>query len=1078
MMFTLKELNKIRSFMLLIVFALAMILPSSFVHAKTLTPIRAGFFISNSPLMKHDENFKNKSGYAYEYLQAIGNYAGWKYEYVYDDFPTLYQQLLRGEIDLLVDVSRTPEREKQLLFPTQAMGREVYYLYVNKNYSNLTPENVLSNINGKSIAVTPNTIQKNMLIKWLADNNLSCNLVDYQDSKERSAALSDGTVDALLEIRFFADNCCRPVAEIGHSEYYVALAAGREDLLAQLNIAQENLRRIDPNWYGNHFSTYFRKLLVGNELTPEETTWLEGHTRIMCGIDKKTSLYLTDAFKEIMSGIISTLKLQQKVDVHFITYENHEELLAALNREEIQIAFPLYNNPEAADNNNYSIVADTNTFVIDSIRLKNDFSPVNRIAVPKGKIATSYVKEHFSAEIIECDIPEHCLDLVINGEADMAIMLDNGIKPLLKAKATYDNLQITQLGKPISIGFGVRNDENGLFMLLRRGASLLDTDFIPNTIANHNVLQNEYTAYDFVHEHIRIILLAVAASTAVFMTLLSIIKKQKLQKKLAIEREKEQEKYFNIIKALSSNYFTVYLVNGELDKGICYRVPDSINMLYGLVEGNEYPYSTTIERYIYDFIIPSEAEAMRSFLTLSNIKKLLDDSERVSKIYTSRFNGEEHYMRVTVARADVNQKQNHFIIGFADVDNKVKAELEQQKELRRALKRAEAASRAKSTFLSNMSHDMRTPMNAIIGFTNLAADCLDDKQQLNDYLAKINSSSTHLLNLINDILDMSRIESGKVTIKEEKVMLSTLIDELNNILETDIDKKQLTFTTNTDDLINPYVYCDKLRITQILVNCLNNAVKYTPDGGSITFTVTEIPTDEPEYSTYQFVIKDNGIGMSEEFLKHIFEPFERERTSTVSGIQGTGLGLSITKNVVEMMNGTIKVTSKEGEGSKFTIELPLKLIRPDMSADDDDNKSSITENVSIKDMPYHLLLVEDNELNAEIASTILTASGFTLDYAADGKIAVDMVSSSPAGTYDTILMDIQMPIMNGYEATQAIRALKDSDKADIPIIAMTANAFEEDKKAALQAGMNAHIAKPIDIEVMLNTLNEILLKQK
>ncbi|CAJ0592298.1 unnamed protein product, partial [Cylicocyclus nassatus] len=862
-----------------------MILPSSFTYAQDSKPIKAGFFVSNSPLMTHDENFKNKSGYAYEYLQVLRDYTGWKYEYVYDDFPALYQQLLRGEIDLLVDVSRTPEREQQLLFPNQAMGREVYCLYVNNNYSDITSDNVLSTINGKTIAVTPNTVQKNMLIKWLADNNLSCNIVDYASSKERADALSDGKVDALLEVRFFADNCCRPVAEIGTSQYYVALAAGREYLLAQLNTAQENLRRIDPNWYGNHFSTHFRKLLVRTELTPEETAWLDNHTRIICGIDKKTSFYLMDAFKEIMSGLISALNLQQKIDLHFITYENHAELLAALDREEIHVAFPLYNHAEAADNNNYSVVADTNTYILDSIRLKNNDSPIKRIAVPKGKIAASYAKEHFAAEIIECDPPSDCLNLVVRGEVDMAIMLDNGVKPLLKTKSDYNNLQITQLGKPISIGFGVHNGENGLFMLLRRGASLLDTDFIPDTIASHNVLQNEYTAYDFVHEHIRIILLAVAASTAVFMTLLSIIKKQKLQKKLAIEREKEQEKYFNIIKALSSNYFTVYLVNGELDKGICYRVPDSINMLYGLVEGNEYPYSTTIERYIYDFIIPSEAEAMRSFLTLSNIKKLLDDSERVSKIYTSRFNGEEHYMRVTVARADINQKKNNFILGFADVDNKVKAELEQQKELRRALKRAEAASRAKSTFLSNMSHDMRTPMNAIIGFTNLAADCLDDKQQLHDYLTKINSSSTHLLNLINDILDMSRIESGKVTIKEEKVMLSTLIDELNNILETDIDKKQLTFTTHTDDLINPYVYCDKLRITQILVNCLNNAVKYTPNGGSITFTVTEIPTDEPEYSTYQFVIKDNGIGMSEEFLKHIFEPFERERTSTVSGIQ-------------------------------------------------------------------------------------------------------------------------------------------------------------------------------------------------
>ena len=520
-----------------------------------------------------------------------------------------------------------------------------------------------------------------------------------------------------------------------------------------------------------------------------------------------------------------------------------------------------------------------------------------------------------------------------------------------------------------------------------------------------------------------------------------------------------------------------------------------------------------------------------------------------------------------------------------------------------ALAQAQYANKAKTTFLNNMSHDIRTPMNAIIGFTSLAATHLDNKEQIRNYLGKIMTSGNHLLSLITDVLDMSRIESGKVKIEEKETSLPEIMHDLKTIVQADVKAKQLEFYIDTLDVTNETIVCDKLRLNQVLLNILSNAMKYTKPGGMVSVRVIQ-KADAPDgYATYEFHIKDTGIGMSPEFLKHVFEPFEREQTSTVSGIQGTGLGLAITKNIVDMMNGTITVESEVGKGSEFTVTFKFRITESPVESqrleqlenlralvvDDDVNTCmSVSKMLSIIGMrpdwttlgneavirtqfaleqnepysayivdwimpdmngielvrrirrvvgdstpviiltaydwtdieqeareagvtafcskplflselrnilsaPYKqqqsadtvvqpelrfdgkkILLVEDNELNQEIAQTILEGAGFIIDTADDGSIAVEKVKKNPVGTYDLILMDVQMPIMNGYEATRAIRALKSKKKANIPIVAMTANAFDEDKKEALDAGMNGYAAKPIEIDKLMKTLEEIL----
>ena len=383
-----------------------------------------------------------------------------------------------------------------------------------------------------------------------------------------------------------------------------------------------------------------------------------------------------------------------------------------------------------------------------------------------------------------------------------------------------------------------------------------------------------------------------------------------------------------------------------------------------------------------------------------------------------------------------------------------------------ALAATEQASRAKTTFLNNMSHDMRTPMNAIVGFTALAASHLDDPAQVRDYLDKISVSSQHLLSLINDVLDMSRIESGKVTIEEAPVHLPDVIRDLQTIVQQNVSAKQLELRVDTQGVEHENVVTDKLRLNQILLNILSNAIKFTPSGGIIDFQVLEMPSSPGESSNFTFRIRDNGIGMSEEFQKTIFDAFTRERTSTVSGIQGTGLGMAITRNIVEMMGGTIAVQSEEGQGSEFKVVLPFRI----SPVPAEEKTTAVLPHFSGK----RVLLAEDNEMNQMIAEAILTEAGLAVETAPDGLAAVEKLQSAPAGTYDIILMDVQMPRMDGYEATRTIRKLEDPTKANIPIIAVTANAFEEDRQLALDAGMNGHLAKPYDIPAMMQTLQELL----
>ena len=620
-------------------------------------------------------------------------------------------------------------------------------------------------------------------------------------------------------------------------------------------------------------------------------------------------------------------------------------------------------------------------------------------------------------------------------------------------------------------------------------------------------------------------------------------------------------------------------------------------------------YTEVVKVHAADILGEKEKEDFCRFCDITSVRENLGAKDSIVHVCHVSRNGKEeweHLIAVCLERR--GQVPVRVLYVRQNVTDQVKTQHEQTQVLQDALMQAQHANQAKTTFLSNMSHDIRTPMNAIIGFATIAVSHMERTDQVRDCLHKILSSSNHLLGLINDILDMSRIESGKLQIHNQECNIPELMHNLVNIIQPQVKAKQLEMFIDTFEVVNEDVIADPLKLNQICINLMGNAVKYTPAGGVVSFRITQHATFKHGWGEYVFIIKDNGIGMSKEFVRHIFEPFERESTATRSGIQGAGLGMAITKSIVDMMGGEITVESEVGKGSTFTVKIPLQLQDIEKSAeqireleglralvvDDDfnvcDSVSKMLKSIGLRSEwttsgreavyrakssldegdPYHtyiidwqmpetsgvetarrirsvagqdvpiiiltaydwtdieeeakeagvtafcakplfmsdlksallaannigdhgkaqagdswtqkdfggkrILLVEDNEMNREIAGLILEEVGFVIESAPDGTDAVAMLEKSEEGYYDAVLMDVQMPVMNGYEATKAIRAMQRKDVKTLPIIAMTANAMEEDKEAALKSGMNAHVAKPLDIELLMRVLHQFLHK--
>lgn len=607
---------------------------------------------------------------------------------------------------------------------------------------------------------------------------------------------------------------------------------------------------------------------------------------------------------------------------------------------------------------------------------------------------------------------------------------------------------------------------------------------------------------------------------------------------------------------------------------------------------------------VYIHYLPeNQKDFVLSQLDFSTIQAKLEKENYFEISYVRRVNNTDHHIQLCFTLLDPSYGRKAFVILARNIDDLVQNEIEQQKKLADALALAQCASQAKTEFLSNMSHDIRTPMNAIVGFTALALAHIDEKERVKSYLNKITSSSNHLLNLINDVLDMNRIESGKITLDEKKENLAEIIHDMRTIIQSQAMGKQINFYLDIHDLRDEDVYCDKLRLNQIILNIFSNAVKYSDFGGNVYVKIIQNKSQKQGYGLYEFYIKDNGCGISSEFLERIFDPFEREEAHCTNKVQGTGLGLAIVKNILDLMGGTIEISSQVGEGSEFVVKIPLRIaesknlnydisylknckvlvvdddlrtcdsvtkmlseigiksqwsqkgeeavltaiqaknagepfcsyiidwLMPDMNGlevvrklraevgdtlpviilmaydcDGIEEDAKLAGVTSICDKPLYVsklkrvlsyscaakdknekivpqvvdftnkkvLLVEDNFINREIACEILSNMGFVVDQAEDGLQAVNKISNANPNDYDFVLMDIQMPNMDGYDATRTIRSLGNRELSTIPIVAMTANAFEEDRQKSISCGMNAHLSKPIDINAFTKTISEII----
>ncbi len=433
-------------------------------------------------------------------------------------------------------------------------------------------------------------------------------------------------------------------------------------------------------------------------------------------------------------------------------------------------------------------------------------------------------------------------------------------------------------------------------------------------------------------------------------------------------------------------------------------------------------------------------------------------------------NSEIQYIQLRIVNA-ANKKQNvsQIVMGYRSVDEEIRREMEQKQILEDALNKADLAINAKDTFLSNMSHDMRTPLNAILGFTELAKKQANGNGKLKKYLNKIEKSGKQLLDLIGKVLEMSWTEGSNLQIEETECNLCDIVQNVYNSYSGQASEKNITFSTHFQNLEHCDVYSDPEKLQQILSQLAGNAITYTKNNGKVDICVIELEKLPNSYITCQFIVKDNGIGINKEFLEHIFEPFEREKNTTLSGVHGTGLGLTITKSYAEMLGGKVEVKSTIGKGSTFTVTLNLRINKHEHMTPALNSKDIFPRFVNKK-----ILLVEDNEINLEIETEILEGLGFTIETAKNGYIAVEKMKNSNPGEFDLILMDIQMPVMDGLQATKYIRSLDNPGLANIPVIALSANAFESDKRMSIESGMNAHLTKPIDVPILLETILKAL----
>ncbi|MBD5544292.1 MAG: response regulator [Lachnospiraceae bacterium] len=1181
--------------------------------------VKAGIFYFEGYHMKDEEG--RLTGYGIEFLDLVSEYSHLNFQYIgYENsWNEMLSMLENGEIDMVTSARRTADREESFAF-SLPIGRNNTVLSVRADNTQLHSSEYKT-YDGMTVGQLTGSSQNQSLVEFAEEKGFSYRTKEYNDSGALVAALQDGEIDAILSSDLRKAENEKTLDIIAEGNFYAIVRKDDKELLNEINYAIEQMDRNEGDWQNALYYRYYGPVYSSAlTFTEREKAYIQevvsGEKKITVTAlgSREPYSYVEDGeLKGILPDYFACVMEMAGLPYEIVIPEDREDYDTMADTNGVDVVIDRLSSSTVMEEDAYRGF-NTDAYMTTGVArvTRQDFAgDIKTIAVSDSQSGTLISQKFYEDfEIVNYSTREAAMQAVLDREVDAAYVYAYTAQLFVNRDTTNSLYYSIVNDMDIEFRMYVRDSaDHELITILNKCIRQMSDDML-----NHLVLQHtSYTIGDmnlqqYIQANPKIMLIMVLVVALIICIILVLYLRGWWSRKLLDTTEQSNramKEQLAIVEALSRDYTNIFAINEERGTARIIKLEGYVTK--GLKEDSkeEQPYAPILDQYIRDRVHPEDQEELAQALSLDKVSEQIGLNGEYTGSYRIQADGESHHFQYTYVKVGEStlEKERFLLAGFRNIDEVIRKEQEQKAVLAEALAQAQYANNAKTTFLNNMSHDIRTPMNAIIGFTSLAVTHIDNKTQVQDYLGKIMTSGNHLLSLINDVLDMSRIESGKVKIEEKEASLPEIMHDLKTIVQADVKAKQLEFYIDTLDVVNETIICDKLRLNQVLLNIMSNAMKYTKPGGMVSVRVTQTSEAQEGSAAYEFRIRDTGIGMSPEFLQHVFEPFEREQTTTVSGIQGTGLGLAIVKNIVDMMDGTITVESEVGKGSEFTItfhfrvaDSPVKSQRLEQLADlralvvDDDVNTCIsvskmlsaigmhpdwttlgkeaiirTEFALEQNEPYsayiidwlmpdmngielvrrirkvigdltpiiiltaydwsdmeeeareagvtafcskplflselrgvlaapytvtesteeaekskpdfsgrRILLVEDNELNQEIAQTILEGAGFLIDTADDGSIAVERMKEMPGDTYDLILMDVQMPIMNGYQATRAIRALDDPVKAAIPIVAMTANAFEEDRKVAMEAGMNGYLAKPVDIEKLMETLEDIL----
>ncbi len=1016
------------------------------------------------------------SGYYAEYLEELADINNWKYEYINATWTEAVEMLESGEIDFLFPTNYSEERDETMDFSSIPIGYTSVGIFAlqssDYNYEDF------DSFNGARVACAENSTNAEEFDIYAKDHGFSYDLIPCKTNDEMIEAVENGDADLAV---FSAANefpGSKLVATFSSAPVFFTVKEGNTELLSEIDSGMQEIIRENIDLV----SETLKKTLVGNNgnvsaFTSEEKTIVDSGKEIIVGFyEQSEPLAYVDDDGNYKGIYIDFLKyIMEESGVNLVPYPITRNIKWQDLVKNGDIDFYIGSSDTIAFQNDE--VCATKSFMEYSIFLvmKRDktLSSIKKPVISMTYARTSwaeYLEEQFGKELEfkYYNTPKECMFSVAKGESDAALISNLEYNYHMKNQHFSNLVYSMQYRYPTKITMAASSDiDPNTLSLVNKMITIADPDYIDEITDSALMLPyHSYSFGDYLYNY-RFTILTIG-TMLVIVVAFTLFYRNKM--KLKEETRQKEEKMLRILAALSSDYSAIYFT--DLDTNHCNVIRFPENGANAVFQKDKH--SEAMEVYMNYSISPEYHDVIRPYCDPKNIIERFK-KEKAFYIRYQVLPSSKNTKYYEMCFVNVSEDESHkMVFGIRCIDELVKAEQKQHQMLEDALKSANRANTAKSDFLSMMSHDIRTPMNAIIGMTAIASAHADEPDCVRDALGKIASSSQYLLSLINDVLDMSKIESGKFKLTQENFDLSVLLNELIEMIKPQIEKHNHKLTVDIANIKHKEVIGDKLRLQQIFMNLMSNAIKYTPDGGNIWFTVNERNIRNKASACFEFVFRDSGIGMSEELMEHVFEPFVRAEDLRISKTQGTGLGLPITRNIIQMMNGTIEVKSELKKGSEFLVTIFLMRQEISKSSDTSENTNDVNK---IRKRDYsgkRILLVEDNDLNREIAKEILEMSGLTVEEAEDGQIAFDKFSESDDGYYNMIFMDIQMPNLNGYDATRAIRNLKSTYAEEIPIVAMTANAFVEDIKASEAAGMNAHLSKPIDFGKLDQILEKYL----